>query len=337
MKGITNISKFIKDNVILILFFLILITGSFLYRLGTIDTTQPQNDKPFYHFYFIGQNSVDPFWREVKRGVTNAAKEYNVVVEFTAPRFNDPNEELQFLDMAITSKVDGIITHVSNGEESTKLINDAYNKGIPVVTIENDSKDSNRYTFVGTNSFLLGKEAAQLMVEATEGTANIAIIVSNDYELDTTSQNLRINGFLSTIKEYPNMKIIETFTSELGILSAEEITQSILGNIPTVDAIFTTNSVDTLGAAQLIVDHNRVGDIRLVGYGNMDNILRYIEREIIYGTVMSDPYRMGYESLKALIDIKDTSNNVSTFIDTGVKVIKLSSLEEYQKSLESID
>ncbi|SCY37033.1 sugar-binding protein [Alkaliphilus peptidifermentans] len=336
MNILRNIYSFFKNHIISILVALIVVTGFSLYQLQRMDTSQQSLLNPTYHFYFIGQNSVDPFWKEVRRGVTNAAKDYNVVVEFNAPRFNNPEEELKYLDMAITSNVDGIITHVSNGLASTELINKAYNKGIPVVTIENDNKYSNRNAFVGTNSFLLGKEAAELMVEATDASSNIAIIVSSDFELDTASQNLRINGFLSTIKEYPEMKVIEVYTSEMGILSAEEITQAIITSRSEVDAIFTTNSVDTLGAAQLIVDHNKVGEILLVGYGNMENILRYIDRGIIYGTVMSEPYKMGYESLKALMDIKET-NNVSTFIDTGVKIIKKSNLEEYQKSLESDD
>lgn len=333
MTKIENVYTLVRKYIIPILLMLIIATGFSLYQLKTIeDRLQPLNP-PNYHFFFIGQNSVDPFWKEIRRGVAAAAKEYNVVVEFKAPRFNNSEEEIKYLDMAIIANVDGIITHVSNENNSTELINKAYNNGIPVVTIENDNKQSNRSTFVGTNSFLLGKEAAQLMVEATNGTATIAIIVSNDYDLDTASQNLKINGFLSTIKEYTNMKVLEVFTSSLGILSAEEITQTIISNFPEIDAIFTTNSVDTLGAAQLIVDHNRVGDITLVGYGNIDNILRYIERGIIYGTVMSDPYRMGFESLKTLMDIKE-ANNPSTFIDTGVKVITNNNLEEYQRNLD---
>jgi ribose transport system substrate-binding protein len=287
--------------------------------------------KPKYHFYVVGQNSVDPFWKEIKRGIESAAKYYNVVVEFNAPRFNNPQEELKFLDIAVTSNVDGIITHVSSGLNFTSLINKAYDKGIPVITIENDDKRSNRNAFVGTNSFLVGKEAARLMVKATKGKANIAIIVSNDYELDAVSENLKINGFLSTIKNYSGMKVVKIYTSKMGILSAEEITQSILKDYQDINAIYATNSVDTLGSAQQIVNHNEVGNITLIGYGDTESILRYIRKGIIYGTVTSDPYKMGYESIRALIDIKE-NNNVSTFIDTGVKVITASILYENKKA-----
>lgn len=329
MQKTKSIVESVKKNIILILIMLIIINVIFLYFINKKENVFHQL-RPKYHFYVVAQNSVDPFWKEIRQGIESAAKDYNVVVEFNAPRFNNPQDERKYLDIAVTSNVDGIITHVSNGLDFTSLINRAYDSGIPVVTIENDDIKSNRKAFVGTNSFLLGKEAAKLMIEATEGKANIAIIVSNDYELDIVSQNLEINGFLSTIKHYPEMKVAKIYTSKMGILSAEEITQSIINDEQNIDAIYTTNSVDTLGTVQQVVNHNKVGNITLVGYGDTESILRYIKKGIIYGTVMSDPYQMGYESLKALIDIKE-NNNVSTFIDTGVKIIKKDNLSKFEK------
>ncbi|WIF94908.1 substrate-binding domain-containing protein [Caminicella sporogenes] len=320
---------FLKRNIISILIVLIIINIIFLYFFKKRENVFFQS-KPKYHFYVIAQNSVDPFWREVRQGIDKASKDFNAVVEFNAPRFNNPQEELKFLDIAVTSRVDGIITHVSNTLDFTSIINKAYNRGIPIVTIENDDKKSNRKAFVGTNSFQLGKEAAKLMIEATNAKANIAIIVSSDVELDEVNQNLKINGFLSGIKSYPKMKVQKIYTYKMGILSAEEIAQSIINDGENIDAIYTINSVDTLGTARQIVNFNKVGDIVIVGYGDTESILRYIKKGIIYGTVMSDPYKMGYESLKALIDIKE-NNNVSTFIDTGVKVITNKTLYDMEK------
>lgn len=329
MKTVRNLILQINKHAILILMVLICMTGGFLLWIQR-EETSVFISKPKYHFYFIAQNLVDPFWKEVRQGLEAAAKEHRVVVEFNAPRFNSPQEELRFLDIAVTSEVDGIITHVSSGADFTSLINKAAGKGIPVVTIENDDKNSYRNSFVGTNSFELGKAAAGLMIKATGGKANIAVIVSNDLEPDAISQNLKMNGFLSTLKDYPEMKVVKTYTSKMGILSAEEITQTILGGIDNINAIFTTSSVDTIGSAQLVVDRNKVGSVAIVGYGDTEEILRYISKDIIYGTVMSDPYKMGYESLEALMDIKE-KNNVSTFIDTGVKVITKENVGEYEK------
>ncbi|MBZ4662955.1 MAG: periplasmic binding protein/LacI transcriptional regulator [Caloramator sp.] len=291
---------------------------------------QPVFAKPQYHFYFITQNSIDPFWNEVIMGANKAAKDNNVVIEFCSPRFNDPKEQLKYLDIAILSKVDGIITHVPIAEDFTSLIDKAYFKGIPVITFENDDNKSKRYSFVGINSFEVGKKAAELMIKATGGRANIAIITSNDLNQDLVENNLKMNGFFSAIKDYPEMKVVKTYTSKMGILSAEEITQKIIDSQEKINAIFTVSSADTLGAAQLIVDRNKVGEITLVGYGSSEEIIRYIDKEIIYGTISSDPFQMGYESVKALIDIK-SSKNVPYYINTELKVLTKETIEEFKK------
>lgn len=334
MKTLNKFFLAVKNNIILILIIMIAALGIYLYKLQRTD--KPIFIKsPVYHFYMVAQNSVDPFWKEVMLGAMDAAKYYNVAVEFNAPKFNNIQEELQYLDIAILSKVDGIITHVSSDAEFTNLIDEAYKQGIPVITIENDAKDSKRLSYIGTNSFQLGEEAGKLMIKATKGKANIAVIVSNDYQIDTVSQNLKINGFLNAIKDYPDMKVVKVYTSKLGTLSAEEITQSIVSSNQNIDAIYTTDSVDTIGTAQVVVDFNKVGNIEIVGYGDTQDILRYIDKGIIYGTVMSDPYKMGYESVKSMVEIKD-KNNVSTFVDTGVNIITKSNLNEYMKRIQSI-
>lgn len=321
--------NFLYGHAILILTLLVIGASLVLFWLQREEITS-YISKPRYHFYFIAQNSVDPFWNEVMHGVEKSAKDNNVVVEFNVPRFNNPQEELKFLDIAVISKVDGIITHVPNSVRFTEAIDNAYSKGIPVITMENDDSESKRYAFVGTNSFELGKEAARLLIEATGGKANLAVISNSDLEQDSIEHNLKMNGFLSTLKEYPEIRILESYTSKMGILSAEEITQNIIESKEEINAIFTFSSADTLGSAQLIVDRNKVGRMILVGYGSSNEIIRYIEKEIIYGTVASDPYKMGYESVKALVDVKD-GKSTPTFIDTGVRTITKRILNESRR------
>ncbi|MGK0465420.1 substrate-binding domain-containing protein [Clostridium sp.] len=323
-----NLVGFLYKHAIFILIVLISVSSLALFWLRKEEITQPLF-KPKHHFYFIAQNSVDPFWIEVIKGAKESAKDNNVAVEFFAPRFNDPNEELKYIDIATLSKVDGIITHVSSAVDFTTAIDNAYYNKIPVITFENDASKSKRQTFVGINSFIIGSEAAKMLIEATDGKANIAIISSEDVSQDSVEQNLKMSGFISTLKDYPGIKIIKNYSSKMGVLSAEEITQKIINSESKINAIFTVSSADTLGTAQFIVDRNRVGDIILVGYGSSERILRYIDKGIIYGTVASDAYKMGYDGLKAMVDIKE-GKPIPAFIDIDIEVITKRNLEEYK-------
>ncbi|EYE88704.1 sugar ABC transporter substrate-binding protein [Fervidicella metallireducens AeB] len=329
MKLLKALFRLLYKHAISLLLLMITIAGIILIWIDNKDIKNVTS-RPLYHFYFIVQNSVDPFWNEAIKGAEESAKDNNAVIEVCRPRFNDPQEELKYIDIATLSRVDGIITHVSSTADFTGVIDRAYYKGIPVITLENDDSMSKRYAFVGTNSYEIGKKAAELLIRATGGRANIAVISSNDSNQGSIEYGLKMNGFLSTIRPFPEMKVINSYTSQMGILSAEEITQKIINSKDNINAIFTVNSADTLGAAQFIVDRNKVGKIILVGYGSSEEILRYIDKEIIYGTVASDPYKMGYESLKTMIDVK-CGKNVPTFIDTEVRVITKDDLLKSKK------
>jgi ribose transport system substrate-binding protein len=313
--------NYIKSNIINItLIIAIIITGAMIAnvnkRIGSF-----VEDRPKYHFYMVAPNLSDPFWQEVKKGADDAAKHYSVAYEFKAPRFNDPGEEKKFLNIAIASKVDGIVTHVPYNEDFTDVINTAVDEGIPVVTMENDAAASKRKTFVGVSNFLLGEEAARLINEAVGGKGKVAVII-NSAQRDISSQNITVSGFKNAIaeKNYNGINIVDVYTSEMGILSAEDIVGRIIRNQPEVDAIYVTDASDTLGVAQAVVDYNKVGEIKIVGYGDSEDILDYINKGVIYGVVMNDPYKMGYNSIKSLVEIKE-KNNVSAFIDTDLKII----------------
>ncbi|MCX7708582.1 MAG: substrate-binding domain-containing protein [Clostridia bacterium] len=294
--------------------------------------------KPEYHFVFIAQNTDDPFWQTVNRGAMEAAKELNVAVEFNGPRFTNITEELQYLDIAIASKVDGIATHVLDEALFEPYINKAVQNKIPVVTVENDVKNSARSSFIGTNSYMLGTEGGKLLAEATGGRAKVAVILNNynnSEESITTTQNLRIKGFRDAVKNYPEIEIKTIHVSKQGIFSAEEVTTNILNQFPDVNAILCTTSKDTIGAAQVIVDFNKVGDISIIGYDDMPDILRYVEKGVVYGTVTSNPLNIGYETVKALVDIK-RKQGASAYIDAGVHVINRKNVKDYMNNMQKM-
>lgn len=327
-------SGFLKNENLIKVLFLIIVLVLFIGNLFIVREikrtgSSVSNKNPKYHFYFITQNSVDPFWEEVRKGAMEAAKDYNVVLEFNSPRFNNSEEEAKYLDIAILSQVDGIITHAVNNEDFIKLIDEAYERGIPVVTVENDAKDSKRKAFVGTNSFLIGEEAGKLIKNATNSEVKVAIIMNSDSQKDMISKNLVINGFLHAIKNDERIKLFKIYSSKFGIYSAEEITQSIIRD-GMVNAIFTLDVINTIGVTQSIVDFNKVGNIIIVGYGSTPEIIRYIDKGIIYGSIEVNPYKMGYESVKAMVEIKE-KNATSSFIDTGVNVITKDNYKYYNK------
>lgn len=320
-------------------FLLVFSVGYFQSRdlslLKAKNTFRRNGDRPEYHFAVIGQ-ADDTFWQSVKEGCQAAADEYHVAVEFNVPRFTNLDDQLMYLDIAIASKVDGIVTHVLDEDKFTPLIDKAVDAGIPVITVEAEAKKSKRNAYVGTNTFNLGREAGKLVLEAKGAEANIAIILSDYIDgTENVPQNLRVAGTKDALKDMPGMTI-RTFSSSTGFFSAEEVTRRILIDYPEVDTIICTSAKDTISAAQVIVDLNKVGQITIIGYDDAPEILRYIEKGVIYGTVVANPYEIGYESIRSLVEIKK-NRMTSTYVDTGAKVVTCDNIKEYMQALTDDD
>jgi len=314
---------FISLLFVLAIFSVIMLINPFKEDMGPLDEKFAQSvEKPDYHFAVIAPSSYDPFWNDVKKGAFKAAKEFNVAVEFNSPRFTNPEEELQYLNIAVASNVDGIATHVPDENMFTPVINNSVKSNIPVVTIESDAKNSERLAYIGNNNYEVGTVGGKMVAEATGGNAKVAIIL-NGYnpEASDVSQNLRVTGFKDAVKQYKgSVDVAAIRISGMGIFSAGEIANELIINNPQINTIFCTNPRDTLGVIQKIVDLNKVGQIKVIGYGSYSEILRYIEKNVIYGSVVSNPQEMGYKAVKALVELK-TTRRTPAYVGTQVYAV----------------
>lgn len=275
----------------------------------------PKTD-PKYHFAMICENMDDPFWLSVKKGVEKASEEFNVAVEFNWPSGANPDEPATCLDMAIFSNVDGIVTYTWDEAETGNVINKGVDKGIPIVTISTDAKTSRRAAFVGVNTYSAGTEMGKMLVEATGGQGEAVVLVSNDETGGPVVQNLMIAGITDALKYTPDLKLKTVEYNHANFVSLEDTIKDILINEPGLDAIISTNEKDTTLIAQRLIDLNKVY-YSIIGYGDTPEILRYIDNGMIFGTVSADHEQMGYDAIKALMDLKEEGRTDAYFtVDT---------------------
>ncbi|MDP4092887.1 MAG: substrate-binding domain-containing protein [Bacillota bacterium] len=320
----------------LILVFVILIAGLTYLTADFTDTQMKLSDSgkknqtnPKYHFVMVVQSLDDPFWQELKQGVDKACKDFNVAVEFNGPEFTNIEEETKDLNIAIASRVDGIATNVLSEKDFTPLINKATLLGIPVVTVGSDARSSQRVSFIGSNSYNLGTEAGKLVISSSNGKSDVAFILSNYYSSEeSVPQNVMLSGFVDSVRNYRNINVKTIQTATTGQFSAEEIARNIVNNYPTVSTIICTNSNDTMGVAQVMVDLYKVGKVKIIGYGDSLDVLRYVQSGVIYGSIIEDPVKIGYESVKMLFEAKEKGRPSSFYIDTEVKSVTQANLKQ---------
>lgn len=166
MKNRVRLERIIVIAGILVVLFLTLVTSSYyqnvLKQVGE-DGGEYGNEYR-YHCVMIVEDSDMPFWKDVYESTREAAREHNALVELMGKSLSSTIEMESLMDMAIASRVDGIILEYTGGHKIDERINEADKAGIPVVTVLKDAPDTSRISFVGVNDYQLGRQIGRAHV-----------------------------------------------------------------------------------------------------------------------------------------------------------------------------
>lgn len=256
-----------------------------------------------YHCMIITRVTDEAYWEHVFSGVKAVAAQENVALECYDSRFRNIKELERYLEMAILSRIDGILLSVPNEPGFLSLIKEAAEKGIPVVALVNEFENKDYHSFIGINAYELGSKTGKALIDATSHLISpqiqVAVLVTASFSDYSYTQYL--NGLESAIESNSRLNLDLIIRSKGGSISAEEQTQTILKNYPQIQAIVCSDVSDTLGVAKVVVDLNRVSQVTIIGSGLNSEIVRYIKRNVISGVLTDDPYELGTQGLLALL------------------------------------
>ncbi|WP_010244135.1 substrate-binding domain-containing protein [Acetivibrio cellulolyticus] len=299
---------------------------------GQIEEIIVPGNEPEYHFSMICENLEDSLWLSVKNGVEKASEEFNVAVEFNGPNVVNGSDEQKYMNIAIASRLDGIITHVWDEKEAGELIDCAVEKCMPVVTIGTDAENSKRAAFVGVNAYDSGVQLGRMLLAAAGDQSNAAVLISKGQIDETVQKNLMILGIKDSVKDYPNIKITTIEYDSTDILNIEDTIRDLIQNPNGLDSIICTTSKDTTLVVQRLIDLNKM-DYNIIGSGYSPQLLRYIDKRVVFGTVSADYEQMGYDAIKAMVQIKKIGRT-SAYFKVNTMVITGENISEYIKSGE---
>jgi ribose transport system substrate-binding protein len=287
--------------------------------------------KPEYHLQVIVQNTDEYFWTLFKDGAKAAAEEFGVYVEFVAVTRRDINLIKEAVEKGVNAGVDGIALQPPDSEQTQVLIDEATSKGVAMLTFENDVFSIPNTPMVGSSSYSLGTIAGDMAVAATEGKGEVVVIINGAGDQgDALYRNLIIQGIVESFSRYSTINITDIKTLNKEMFEAEKIASSIITEVDSVDLIICLDERSTPGVAQVLVDNNMVGDVKLVGYGIMPQTLDYIDRGVIYGTVCPNAYEIGYNTVKQLTG-RLNEEQISDYTNTELYTIDKNNLDQYNQ------
>jgi simple sugar transport system substrate-binding protein len=177
----------------------------------------------------------DPFWSVVKNGVTQAASDMKVQVDYRAPETFDMVKMGQLIDAAINQNPAGLIVSIPDATALSAPIKKAAAAGIPVISINSGSdvsKSLGALLHVGQDEYDAGKAAGAKLKEMG-GKVGICV----NHEVGNVSLDTRCKGFADGFGGQVTVVPTRNDPSEI----AAKVKAAIASN-PALDSIIALNA-----------------------------------------------------------------------------------------------
>lgn len=270
----------------------------------------------------IPKGTTHDFWTSVHAGAKAAADEFGVDIIWKGPtdegRFAD---QINIVEDMITQRVDGVVLAPTHDEALADVVKKCHAKGIPISIFDSGIKcdPSNYVTFAATDNYKGGVLAARRMAELLGKKGKVGMVKCQPGGASTMEREA---GFRDTLKkEFPEMELVDEkwgySLREKSVNAAEDILTRAQG---TLDGLFGSNESSAAGILEALKGRQLAGKIKFVGFDTSPDLIAGMQAGFIHGLVVQNPYKMGYEGVKSIVDSR-AGKEVPKRIDTGAAVV----------------
>jgi ribose transport system substrate-binding protein len=270
------------------------------------------------------------FWLTVRSGAEAAGKDLNANIVWNGPdKETEIAKQINIVQDMISRKVDAIVMAACDENALIDVVNQAMDAKIPVITFDSGVKSDRPLSFVATDNVAAAKLAADKLAELIGGKGEVGII---PIVPGAATSEMREQGFKDGATKHPDMKIVSVLPCDSDAAKAMSVTEDMMTAHPELAGIFAESEPGAVGAAQAVEAANKAGKIKIVGFDASGEEINALERGTIQALVVQNPFKMGYDGVKAAIDAIE-GRPVEKRIDTGVTIITKENLNtpEVQK------
>ena len=219
--------------------------------------TAVEKPKKTYKDLIVGyaQLGAESEWRSANTdSVKQAAADLGVELKFSDAQQKQENQ-IKAIRSLIAQKVDviGVAPLVETGWDD--VFKEAKDAGIPIIVVDRraDVSPDLYVTLMGSDFLEEGRKAARIMAQLTAGKANIVELQGTR---GSAPANDRYAGFREVLKDYPDMKILDTEDGNFTVAKGKEVMQSFLkAHGKDITAVFAHNDDMALGAIKAIEEY----------------------------------------------------------------------------------
>jgi len=166
------------------------------------------------------------------------------------------------IESFIKQSVDVLVVGTNDEQAVVPVISKAHASGIKVIVLDRGVKTTNYTTFINTDNVEIGATAGRYIAEQLDG-QGVVLLFEGIQTADVTQ--LRSQGFMDVITQYPNIKVIKRTGNFLRRDSLYEMEALIAEGIE-VDAIFS-ESDSMLSGVRAVLNRHQIDPASIIMVG----------------------------------------------------------------------
>ena len=137
----------------------------------------------------------------------------------------------------------------------------------------------------------------------------------------------REEGFAEELKaKFPGMQLVGLQFGMADRAKAMAATENMIAAHPDLAGLFADNESSSSGAVQALKSR-KARNLRLVAFDSSEQLVADVREGWIDALIVQDPFRMGYESVRAIGE-KKAGRSVAAELDSGARLILKTDLDQ---------
>ncbi|HEX6324949.1 MAG TPA: sugar ABC transporter substrate-binding protein [Jiangellaceae bacterium] len=212
----------------------------------------------------VTHGDAGSFWSVAKRGAEDAASDLGVTLNYQESN-NDPQQQAQLIETAISQGVDGLAVSAPNPDAIAGAVASAVEAGIPVITLNSGVdvfQDFGAITHVGQTERIAGEGAGQRLSEEASGKLLCVIHEQANIGLQERCEGAA-EGYGGEVENFQvtGTGDISTTLNELQVkLESDSSVGAVLSLNPDI-AVAARDAVSSAGADVVLATFDLSGDV----------------------------------------------------------------------------
>ncbi|HEY0735422.1 MAG TPA: sugar ABC transporter substrate-binding protein [Herpetosiphonaceae bacterium] len=274
-----------------------------------------------------GPGGGNPFWAAVEQGAKDAAAASGVQLTVLAPPAEtDVQTQISQIEDQIAAGVQAIVVAPTDQQALNATFDSAKAKNIPVLFVDTDAPWEGKLTFIGTDNRAGGKLAGEHICGQLKGSKKVALItgvMSQQTHID------RIGGAKEAL-EACGATVVAELPADSDRAKGQQVMEDILTGNGDLEAVFASNDLMALGAAEAAKAGGKLANIIIVGFDANPDAAKSIQAGEMNASIAQSPSNMGKfgveNALKAI-----NGQTIEARIDTGTVVVTKDNAADYAK------